>query len=554
MPRILISLLLMASLPLASQTVTGSMNGAFADPSGATIPGVACTLTARDTGAVFRTRAGADGGFVFNAVPAGRYVLRAEANGFQALEVNSVIVTISEVRALGNLQLKIGAVTERVNVTAEAAAVQLSSAEKSGVLTAAQIDQIAVKGRDFMGLLATIPGVVDTRPDSRDASSLTAANGIHINGGTQNSKSITVDGHSILDIGNNTELQFQPNMDSIAEVKVLASNYQAAFGRNAAGVISVISKSGSQDFHGTGYFFYRHESMNANEFFGNRTGTAKAPYRFRTGGFSLGGPVTIPKLFNAGRDRLFFFISQELVRRREDYGTRFVNTPTELERQGNFSQSFDVSGRPFVIRDPSTSSPFAGNLIPASRIDAAGQAILKFFPLPNYTDPDANLRYQRNYRSTFSGGHPRNDTNVRIDANFWQSFRAYYRVIRDTEEQTTPFGIWQAASVNFDLNPLTFSHPSTSHLANATKIFSPTLIGEFSFNTNKTEYIFDRPVDRARMGNPPRWNPADPKVANYIPDVAFGGQPVNPIAVGLGNSRSITSSGRMCSPAASQKC
>lgn len=537
MPKIHFSLLLLlASIPAAGQTVTGSVNGVFVDPSGAAVPGVSCTLTARGTGAALRTQSGTDGSFVFNSVPAGAYELKAEANGFQTLEMRNLVVTISEIRALGNLKLNVGAVTEKVNVTAEAAAVQLSSAEKSGVLTAAQIDQIAVKGRDFMGLLATIPGVVDTRSDSRDASSLGSTYGVHINGGAQGSKSITVDGHSILDIGNNTELQFQPNMDSIAEVKVLTSAYQASFGRNSAGVISIVSKSGSQSFHGTGYLFHRHEGLNANEFFRNRTGTPKAPYRYKIGGFSVGGPVYIPGIFNTNKDKLFFFVSQELVRRREDYGTRFVNTPTELERQGDFTQSFDVNGRLFAIKDPLTGSPFAGNRIPANRIDPAGQAILKFFPLPNYTDPVASLRYQRNYRSTYSGGHPRNDTNVRIDANFWPTLRVYYRVIRDTEEQTTPYGIWQAASTNFDLDPLTFSHPSTSHLVSATKIFSPTLIGEFSFNTNRTEYIFDRPIDRSRMGNPPRLFTADPRVANYIPDIAFGGQPVNPIAVGLGNA------------------
>ncbi|MEP7097847.1 MAG: carboxypeptidase regulatory-like domain-containing protein [Dokdonella sp.] len=530
-------LIALVSLAAAAQTVTSSINGALVDSSGAAIPGAACTLTARDTGAVLRSQSGTDGSFVFNSVPAGAYTLKAEASGFQALEMTDLRVTISEVRALGRLKLNVGAVSEKLNVVAEAGAVQLSSSEKSGVLTSAQIDQIAVKGRDFMGLLATIPGVIDTKTDSRDASSLSAASGIFINGGGQNSKSVTVDGHNILDIGNNTDLQFQPNMDSIAEIKVLTSNYQASFGRNSSGVISVITKSGTQGFHGSGYYFFRNEGLNANDFFRNRTGTPNPPYRYNTSGFSVGGPVYIPNKFNTNKDKLFFFVSSEFVRRREDYGTLFVNTPTAPERKGDFSQSFDVNGQLTQVKDPLTGSPFPGNIVPANRIDAIGQGILNFFPLPNYTDPTPSLRYQRNYRSGYSGGHPRNDTLVRLDANFWPSFRFYYRFIDDTESQTTPFGIWQAGSTNFNLNPpLAFSHPSTSHLFSATKIFSPTLIGEFSFNTTMTEYIFDRAVDRSTMGNPPRWFTADPKVANYIPDIAFGAQPVNPIAAGLGNA------------------
>ena len=518
------------------QTVTGSVNGTLVDPSGASIPGAECKLTSLLTRGEFNTISGPAGIFVFNTVPAGAYTLKVSAKGFQMLEVANVNVTISEVRSLGKLALNVGAVNESVNVTANPAAVQLSSAEKSGVLTADQIDRIAVKGRDFIALVATIPGVVDTNPDSRDASSLGATNGIHINGGAQNSKSVTMDGHNILDIGNNTELQFQPNMDAIAEVKVLTSNYQAAFGRNSAGVISIISKSGSQEFHGTGYFFWRHEGLNANEFFRNRTGTPKAPYRYRIGGYSIGGPAYIPKKFNQHKDKLFFFLSQEFVRRRADYGTRFVNTPTELERNGDYSQSLDVNGRLIPITDPQTGRPFPGNVIPRNRIDPAGQAILRFFPGPNFIDPDPNNRHRWNYRSTYSGGHPRTDTIMRLDGNFWPSFRVYYRFVYDTEEQTTPFGIWQASPTNYDLDPLRFSHPSKSHLVNMTKIFSPTLVADFSFNTSFTEYIFDRPVERSRMGNPPRLFRPDPGVANLIPDVQFGGQPVNTIQVGLNNS------------------
>ncbi len=533
---ILAFVLLLIPVQGFGQTVTSSVTGVIVDPSEATVHGAQCILTSSTTASAFVTQSSADGSFTFNSVPAGAYTLTVEAEGFQLLEVADVNIAISDVRSLGLLVLDVGTVTESVSVTASPAAVQLSSAEKSGTLTGDQIDRVAVKGRDFMALVATVPGVVDTVPDSRDASSLGAGRGIHINGGAQNSKSVMMDGHNILDIGNNTELQFQPNMDSIAEIKVLTSNYQAAFGRNSAGVISIITKSGSQEFHGTGYFFWRHEGLNANEFFRNRTGTAKTPYRYRIGGFSIGGPVSIPRAFNTQKDKLFFFLSQEWVRRREDYGTRFVNTPSQLERAGDFSQSFDVNGRLIPIRDPQTNSPFPDNLIPQNRIDPTGQAILNFFPTPNYSDPDPRQFYRRNYRSSHSGGHPRSDTNMRFDANPTSSLRLYYRFVWDTEEVSTPFGIWQANPTNYDLTPTEFSHPSKSHLVHATKIFSPTLIAEFSFNTNLTEYIYDRPVDRSLMGNPPRWFAPDSSVADRIPDVQFGGQPVNPIRVGLNNT------------------
>ncbi len=528
-------LLPLASLVAAGQTITGSVNGVVVDPTSAAAPGVACTLTARATGTLFKTQTGPDGSFTFNSVPAGAYSLKLEAAGFQPLELVNVMVTVSEIRSLGKIALSVGAVRESVSVTAQAAAIQLSSAERSGVITGNQMNDIAVKGRDFMSLLATVPGVVDRNSDSREAADIGSARGIHINGGSQRSKAVTLDGASILDVGNNVELQIQPNMDSIAEIKVLTSNYQAAFGRNSGGVISMITKSGTKDFHGTGYFFYRHESLNASDFFRNRTGTSKAPYRYKIGGFSVGGPVYIPKRFNTHKDKLFFFVSQERVARREDYGTRFVNTPTELERNGDFSQSFDVNGALIRVKDPLAGTFFPANVVPQNRVDSVGQAILNFFPRPNYVDPDPGLRFRRNYRATYSGPHPRTDTSVRLDANVWPSFQVYYRFTRGAEEQTTPFGIWQAAG-NFDLTPpVQFSHPGQSHSVHMTKILSPTLVAEFSFDHNFTEYIFDRFADRARMGNPPRWFTPDPSYRNYIPDVNFGGQPVDPIQAAIGN-------------------
>ena len=142
---------------------------------------------------------------------------------------------------------------------------------------------------------------------------------------------MAIDGITDLDTGSNSTVHFQPNMDAIQGIKVLTSNYQAEFRRNGGGVITVITKPGSKDFHGTGYWQYRHESLNANSFFNNMRGQAKNPYRYRINGSSVGGPVYIPGKFNTNKDKLFFFVSQEYVGMKRDYGTRFANMPTALE-------------------------------------------------------------------------------------------------------------------------------------------------------------------------------------------------------------------------------
>ena len=134
------------------------------------------------------------------------------------------------------------------------------------------------------------------------------------------------------DTGSNGGSHDQPNMDSVAEVKVLTSNYQAEYGRNSAGTINVIIKSGTQDFHGSGFWFYRHESLYANNFFSNRTRTPRPINRINNAGYTIGGPIYIPGKFNRNKDKLFFFFSQEYVRRQNYPGTQWATTPTELER------------------------------------------------------------------------------------------------------------------------------------------------------------------------------------------------------------------------------
>ena len=530
-----------------AQVVSSSVRGSIIDPTGAAVPGATCTLTNQATGGSLTTAASSDGSFVFPNVQAGTYTLRVQATGFKVLESKDIVVTANEVRSLGQLTLQLGEVREVVSVTAEAGQVQLASSEKSGLISGDQIQNIAVKGRDFFALLLTVPGIVDNFSQPRETPTPDAIRGTFINGLRQNQKNLAVDGVTNLDTGSNETIQYQPNMDAISEIKIMTSNYQAEFGRSGGGVITVVTRSGTKDFHGTAYDYYRHESLNANNFFNNRTGTPKSPYRYRITGYSIGGPIYIPEEFNRDRDKLFFFWSQEYTGMKRDYGTRFVNMPTERERNGDFSDSRDVNGAVITVRDPLTGQPFPGNIVPPARINTLGQNILKFYPTPNYTETDPALRYQRNYRAAYSGSYPKRQDLIRIDAAFWPSFRFYYRYVQDKDEQDTPYGLWVNGGINFLLTPVRFGQPGKGHVVNITKTFSPTLINEFIFGKSRNNLYFDpvdkQAVDRSRMGNPPQWfkDTAGPGTylpaasSNYIPNVAFGGQPANTVNSGLGN-------------------
>ncbi|MBI4889552.1 MAG: TonB-dependent receptor [Acidobacteria bacterium] len=534
----LLALTLCATAGFA-QNVSSSVTGVVVDSSGAAIIGAEVKLVNQGTGASLDGKTGTDGGFTFPNLLAGQYRFSAKMAGFKQMEVKDIVVTSGEIRTLGQVQLQVGEVRESVSVEAVAVAVQTSSAEKSGVITGSQLNDIAVRGRDFFTYLATIPGIVDNLSQRRETSSPDSIRGTFINGGRENQKNLTVDGVTDMDTGSNSTIHFQPNMDAISEVKVMTSNYQAEFGRNGAGVITVITRGGQKDFHGSAYYFYRHESLNANSFFNNRTATAKAPYRYRINGYSIGGPAYIPGKWNTDRSKLFFFWSQEYVGMKRDYGTRLVNMPTDLERKGDYSRSFDTSGVLIPVKDPATGASFPGNVIPTARINALGQKMLGFFPLPNYVDPDPKQVNARNFRSQYSGAYPKRQDMIRVDGNFWSSFQFYYRFIKDKDEQDVPYGLWVNGNINYFLTPVRFGQPGKGQVVRMNKIFNSTLINEFTFGKSRNNLYF-KPVDestlsRDKVGNPAQWYKDDYITENYSPNLQFGGQPANPVDFRWGN-------------------
>jgi hypothetical protein len=535
--RILILVAAFACVAIG-QNISSSVTAVLLDPSGAPVPGASCTLTNPATGVRLTGTSGADGSVTFPSVFAGTYTFQAQAGGFKSLELRDIMVTSSERRSLGNLSLQVGELRDSVSVTAEAAAVQTLSAEHSGVVTGAQLNDVALKGRDFFALLATIPGVVDTNA-SREATSNASNGGTFINGQRDNQKNFSVDGITDMDVGSNQSLAFMPNMDAIAEVKVLTSNYQAEYGRNSGGMVTVITKSGTRDLHGSAYYNYRNETLNANSFFNNRTGTPKSPYRYRINGFSVGGPVIVPKLIHRDKEKFFFFFSQEYTGVKRDYGSQFVNVATAAERAGDFSRSFDVSNALIVVRDPLTGQAFPGNRIPQNRLSTLGQNMLNFFPLPNYTDPDPRNANRWNYRSVYSGNTPRRNDIVRIDANLTPTFTMYYRYGHDKDIKDLPWGDWKTGSVNFLMSPVHVLNPGSGHLVRTTKTFSATLVNEAIFGYNRMQRDFDfldpTVALRSRMGNPPKWykNALPAGSADYIPNVIFGGNPASPANAAL---------------------
>jgi len=524
-------------LPALGQNISATLSGTVLDQAGAVIPGADIKLTNQGTGVTVGSASNEVGMFVFTSLLPGTYTLEIGMPGFRTLTMREVVLTANERRSIGNLTLQVGEVEQRVEVTAETSYVQAASSERAGLISGDQVLNLAIKGRDFLGLLTTLPGVIDTTGSREVVATGNVLNNLHINGGRTTSIMYALDGISSVDTGSNSSVHNAPNMDAISEVKVLTSNYQAEYGRNSAGTINVIMKSGTRDFHGSAYWYYRHESMNANSFFNNRTSTPRPVYRFNNAGYSIGGPIFIPGKFNANKDKLFFFFSQEYVRRRLYPGTRFVTTPTELERNGDFSQTFDTNGKMIAIKDPVTGQNFADNKIPATRINGLGQTILKFFPLPNYVEKDPAQLYRRNYRSNVSGNNPRRQEVMRVDYSITPTLNSYFRYIRDNDDEEWPYGSWVAGNVNYDLVNTLRPQRGRGAVLNLTKVFNSTMVNEFTTGASTRGQTFN-PVDpskvaRSRMGNIGQWYPKSNE-SGAIPDMTFGGVQ-NAITPSLGN-------------------
>ncbi|MBC8165490.1 MAG: TonB-dependent receptor, partial [Bryobacteraceae bacterium] len=505
------------------QGLTGSINGTVTDPSGAAIAGAEITLINVGTSLTRQTKSQNDGDFVFTQLLPGTFRLSVSTSGFRKYEQTDIAVTATERVVLGRLEMQVGELTQTVEVQAQAARLQTESSERSGLISTQQTENIPLKGRDYLGLVRLLPGVVDTQ--NRNAPGWNNFSSISINGNRTGTVNLTLDGVSSLDTGSMTGPYLAPSVDAVAEIKVLLTNYQAEYGRSSGGTINTVIKSGTRDFHGGAYYFMRNEALNANEFFRNRDGLRRPQYRFNYPGYFLGGPVTIGK-FNRNRDKLFFFWSQEFLPRTYPTNLARRTFPTAAERRGDFSQTFDQNGALIRITDPLTRQPFPDNIVPTSRIDRNGQALLNLFPLPNATDPARSFNALIQAPVT----QPRRDTILRVDWNVSPKTQFYWRGINDYEAYKGDFD-FVLASASWPQLPLKYQIRSAGSVATLIHTFSANKVNEFTFGINRAKQTIDPLTDeglarnqRTAIGNLPQFFPsANP--SNLIPNANFGGVP-----------------------------
>lgn len=521
-----ILLVLAAAWPLAAQIVTGSIAGTVRDPSGLAVPAAKVVLRQPETGRERRLETSERGDFVISGLDAGRYTLTVTAAGFKKLELRDVNLATGERLPLGDLNMEIGQLTETVSVTERGAVVQTQSAERADVITSTQVENLAIRGRNVQDLMSLLPGVVTSNPQE----GLSSTSTINVQGARATMNNISVDGVPATDMGNGSQLKVTVSQDAVAEVKMLVSNYQAEYGRMAGSNIQIVTKSGTRDFHGLLSWFKRHEQFNANSFFNNQQGVRKGKYRYNTYTYNVGGPVLFPGLkFNKDRDKLFFFFHQEFWPT-ESVSKGQVTVPMALEAQGNFSQTVDVNNRAIVVRDPyNNNTPFAGNIVPASRANQSGLALLKFFPAPNFLDRGIS-RGQYNYVFQDPNSTPKRATTLKLDYNINPNNIVVfgYSVFKDVSEGA--FGT-TTASGNWPIMRKNWTSTGKSTTLRYTRIISPSMLNEFSFgwlNQPADNFYAESELKKMqrdtvgfRIGQfTPKANPL-----NIIPNATFGGVP-----------------------------
>jgi hypothetical protein len=376
---------------VSAQVNTADILGTVSDPAGAVVPGVKVTAQNTATNEVKIATTTETGDYVFNLMMPGQYTITAEAPSFRKAAVNLSVSAGDRARA--NIQLQVGDVTQVVEVAAQSPALQTDSATLSTVVAAQSVQDLPLNGRNFVTLVQSTVGVAagpsnsilsGTRPDERRQTANVVANG-------QNE---TFNNQMIDGMDNNEREQFtlmiRPSIDMIQEIKVDTNSYPAEVGRAGGAVVNLLTKSGTNEFHGGLYEFLRNDKLNANDFFANLTGVPRPKYRQNQFGGSIGGPIR--------KNKTFFFGDVEALRIRQGVPTGLIFTPTQFEEQnpGNFS---DVGGP----------------ILPASQLDPVALKYWKLFPAPNAGTPGV---LGANYLANVNKLYNSTTYDARIDHRF----------------------------------------------------------------------------------------------------------------------------------------
>ncbi|MBX9602920.1 MAG: TonB-dependent receptor [Bryobacteraceae bacterium] len=467
---------------LLAQDATGRIVGTVQDPQGAMIASAKVTVTNAGTNITRETQTGNDGAFQVLLLQPGRYTLTVEAPGFRKTVTDPQTLEINQSLRF-DIKLDLGQTSETVQVEARPSGVETINATLGNVISSRPVVNMPLNGRNVLDLALLSPGVNPGRPGGVLAPNATTAGRPNISGGRSDSTTYILDGG----MNNNTlnnDVVYNPNPDAIQEFKVLVSNYTAEYGRNGGGIISVVTKSGTNQYHGSGFWFHRNDFFNANRFFNNANGVPREVLKRNQYGATLGGPLSIPKVFDA-KDKLFFFFAYQGQKLRNLQSSREVRTFTPAELTGDFSRS-----GPGGTADPSVAAFLRANPFFQSNPALAAQGII---------DPARINPVARNYIS--NGLMPVSATGrITPQGSLTNDYDEYTGKVDFTPTNSDRFSVTLGVREGDQLNPFSYTafyadtggFPTTTKSprrfanVNYTRTFTPNLINDFRFTVQRS--------------------------------------------------------------------
>ncbi len=513
-PRtVLIVLALFTAASGWAQNANGRLIGTITDPSGAVVPRAQVAVTSLATGEVRTTVAGDDGAYQVLNLPIGSYTVTVEQPGFSKVVTDPQQLLINQSLRV-DIHLEVGKTTETVVINSDTRNVETVNSTIGQSVTGRPVQELPLNGRNPLSLALTLPGVVETNPDSN------ATGSYSIGGGRSDSVTFLLDGglnNNLLD----NRVVYNPNPDTIAEFRVLQNNYTAEYGRNSGGIVSVVTKSGTNELHGSLFDYLRNDALNANTFFNNQQDQPRPVLKRQQFGGTLGGPVSIPKLFS-GHDRLFFFASYQGQRQTSTALGPGVTVFTPAELQGDFSHSVDGGPDPNVASFLQDNPYFQGDaslaaqaIIDPSRIDPVARNYIKANLLP--TSPTGTLFPQA------ASSDDRDELTGKIDYILSPKDRVSVTLGRNRIDQLIPY------TYGANVNGYPVTQGNVQYFGNAvyTRTFTPTLLNEARITVQRDNQLQAKPATSlptaSELGmNLPSDNATGPPLLAFLSGLSTG--------------------------------
>ncbi len=481
------------------------VSGQITDASGGAIPAVEITLSGEATGITRTVTTNNQGLFVLPLIQPGVYRISTSKEGFRPVIQQNVILQIND-RVRIDLTLEVGAQSQSVSVDAEVPLLRVDDAQTGVVIDNKRIQELPQYNRNplaFAQLAPNVNGTSDQQGYSSD---------FRINGGRTAKAEYIIDGVAVTTGYRHDIPPSIPSMEAVGEFKVITNGLAAEYGRLSGGAVTLVTRSGTNQFHGSAYEFFRNDKLNANDWNSNRFGRPKGVFHDNVFGGAIGGPIWIPKLYN-GKDKTFFFLNYEGTRRRTGSNAQLASVPTELERAGDFSQTLIDSGIPARVFDPLTSrvvdgrvlrSAFPGNRIPQSRIDPLSRIYLGFYPDANQP-ARANSSHDQNFVGSASTPLDNNRWTGRLDHYWSEKHNSHFTLTYF--DQFSAANRWLSA-----LQPITTNDDVAYTMAfDHSYMMTPTTIFNMKLGAVRSKSFAGSQVDANSAG----WN-LSPEVINLL--------------------------------------